>query len=438
MSQAIKIAIKTLGCKLNQYESMGMQEKLEATGYIIVGHREKADIYIINSCTVTGKTDRRSRHAARQVLKWNPDALIIVTGCGAQRDFQEFSDIPRIRAIIGNREKNHIDEYVKRVISDEPLIIAVSSLSKAPFEKLSISRFRNYTRAFLKIQEGCNRKCSYCIIPAVRGHSRSQSPDKILDEIHVLVNRGFKEIVLTGIDLGTYGLDLTPKTNLTSLLGKIEVISDLERVRLSSIEPMEFTTELISKITSSKKICRHFHIPLQSGTDTVLQRMNRSYTRDNFAEIVLSLKKHSPDACIGSDVITAFPGETNSEFQDTYQFLDQLPISYLHVFTYSVRENTPAAKFPEHIHPETARERSHALRELSKKKKLSFRQHMIGKIIPAIILGSKDSETGYPISLSDNYIQILVEGNAASKGSIINIEITRNDSLRCFGKISNQ
>lgn len=435
--EGLKIAIKTLGCKLNQYESMGMQERLEAAGFTIVGPRDPADIYIINSCTVTGKTDRRSRHAARQVMNWNSHARIIVTGCAAQREVSEFDSIPGVSAILGNREKNHIEDYIPRILADEPLIVEVSELDDAPFENLTISRFRNYTRAFVKIQEGCNHSCSYCIIPTVRGPSRSQKQSDVIQEINRLANSGYGEIVLTGIDLGTYGHDLTPASTLANLLVEIEKIDSLKRVRLSSIEPMEFSLELINQITASRKICKHFHIPLQGGCNSLLKRMNRTYSLEEFSRVILELKKRSPDCCIGCDVITAFPGETESEFKATFDFIQRHPIDYLHVFTYSPRKNTPAATFPDPVHPRTAKKRCHALRELSNQKAVEFRQRFVGKEISVIVLGNHDAQTGLIKGLSDNYIQVLFEESNLSKGQIVDAIVTECIDLVCKVKVKN-
>jgi len=417
---------------------MGMQESLESAGYTLVGPRDVADVFIINSCTVTGKTDRRSRHAVHQARRLNPDAAIIVTGCGAQRDAAEFSEIAGVKAILGNREKQAIVEYVDRILNGEEQIIDVSRLQNAPFEKLSISRFRNYTRAFLKIQEGCNRACTYCVIPSVRGPSRSQEPDAIIREIERLVSHNFREIVLTGIDLGTYGLDLDRKTTLVSLLDTIEKIPGLQRIRLSSIEPMEFSDALIDKITLSEKICRHFHIPLQSGSNRILDKMNRGYHREDYEKIVDRIRKRSPDACIGADIITGFPGETDADYNSGYAFIKSLPLDYLHVFTYSIRESTPAAAFDGKIDPEKARDRCHSLRALSQEKAERFRRRLIGKTLPVIILGAKDTRTGYPRSLSDNYIQVLIQGECPAKGNIVPVRLDTCDSLRCIGQIVKQ
>ncbi len=431
------VAFVTLGCKLNQYESMGIAEDLERYGFRVVNSQSGADYYVINTCTVTGKTDRRSRHAIHRVLTWNPKARIIVTGCGVQRNPEEFSHLSNVILIAGNREKNHIGELLHTIETrpENGSCIQVAAMEHATFENIPISRFRNYTRAFVKIQEGCNRACSYCIIPRVRGPSRSQVPDRVIAEISNLSQRGFKEIVLTGVDLGTYGLDLLPPATLTELLHRLVMIPDLARIRLSSIEPMEFSADLIDFITESPKICRHFHIPLQSGCDSVLKRMNRHYTTADYSHIITSIHLRQPMACLGADVVTAFPGETDEEFQITYDFIRQSPLNHLHVFTYSRRDGTPAVHHKGHIDPQIARDRCHKLRELGHQKAMEFRKQLIGQTLLAITLTETDKETSLPTALSDNYIRILLKGPTVEPGRIIPVTIVECDGLTSYGHI---
>ncbi len=431
-------AFLTLGCKLNQYESMGIEESLENAGYRIVSRFQGADYYIVNTCTVTGKTDRRSRHAVRRILKWNPHAKIVVTGCGAQRDASEFRDLPNVILIAGNREKNRIVDLITEAERKSELLEQIDPIESAPFMNIAISRFRNYTRAFVKIQEGCNHACTYCIIPGVRGRSRSQDPLEVLSEIRKLAESGFREIVLTGVDLGTYGMDLSPPLRLRDLLENLVDIPGLNRVRLSSIEPMEFTPDLIAFITSCKKICPHFHIPLQSGSDGILRRMDRTYTTSQFRTIVEALRTGSPDACIGADVITAFPGETDTQFQETHEFISSLPLDYLHVFTYSTRPGTPAADYPHQIAPPVAKERCHQLREISQVKSTDFRIRQLNTIRPVITLTSRDKLSGLPVALSDNYIRIQCRGSVPDPGEIIPVTIETVDGLNVFGRVSDQ
>lgn len=438
MENPPSVSIRTFGCKLNQYESMGMLEQLEKSGLRVVPPDQKSDIVIINTCTVTQRTDQRTLKLVRALARQQPDSRILIIGCSAQRQKNEFLKLFNVRAVLGNREKNHIAEYVQRVWKEEPVIVAVSDLQKAPFERLSISRFRNYTRAFIKIQEGCDRYCSYCVIPTVRGPSRSQAPDLVVQDIQNLANHNYREIVLTGIDLGVYGLDLTPATNLASLLTEIEKIPEIARIRLSSIEPMDFDRELIEKITISSKICRHFHIPLQSATDRILKMMSRSYTHEDYASIIEAIKTASPDACIGADLITGFPGETESEFEEGYRFVENLPIDYLHVFSYSDRTGRPSTHFPDKVPFETIKARCQTLRDLGYRKAISFRKRMIGKQLSAIVLGVVDKATGLPQGLTDNYIRVTLPNHRIPKGAITNVVLDKVDGLICSCRVLDQ
>jgi threonylcarbamoyladenosine tRNA methylthiotransferase MtaB len=438
LSGSTRIAIKTLGCKLNQYESMGIREALEHSGFQVVQAREFADIYIINTCTVTGKTDRRSRKATRHVLTLNPQAKIIVTGCGAQRDKRMWTKIPNVFAVIGNREKNNIVRYVHSISEGVTGLVEISDLRHAPFERLAIRRFGSYSRAFIKIQEGCDRHCSYCIIPSVRGRSRSQNPSTIVDDVTRLADQNYSEIVLTGIDLGTYGKDLIPECNLVELLNHLENIPGLERIRLSSIEPMEFNSDLIKKITASSKICRHFHIPLQSASNAILEKMNRSYTIEDYATIVRDIKHASPDACIGADVIAGFPGESEAQFEHAFSFIKSLPLDYLHVFSYSDRDGTPSSKFNNKLPSETIKMRCNLLRNLSNRKAEAFRKRFIGQTLRVVVLGVKDRATDLPQSLSDNYIRVSIKGSPPIKGNLVSIRLESVKGFQCIGKVVNQ
>jgi threonylcarbamoyladenosine tRNA methylthiotransferase MtaB len=429
------IAFITLGCKLNQYESVGMQEQFNTEEYVVVAPESGADYYIVNTCTVTSKTDRRSRHAVRRIVNWNPNAKIIVTGCGAQRDSTEFLNLPNVILVAGNREKNHIRNLIEQTPLAPSPVTYLSSFDDARFDALSISQFGKYTRAFIKIQEGCERKCSYCVIPAVRGPSRSQQPELVLAEITRIVLNGFKEIVLTGIDLGAYGLDLNPSIDLSALLAKISLIPNLERIRLSSIEPTERLSDLLTYLVQNKKICRHLHIPLQSGCNEILTLMGRNYTTDDYAQLIARTKRIEPDVCIGTDVIVAFPGETPELFQKTYSFVESLDIDYLHVFTYSPRKNTAAAGFQGKIEPPEAKKRCHAMRALSLIKANAFRKKLIGCRLNSIILASEDKPTGMQIALTDNYVKVLLRNSSLIPGTLVDVVITEVEDLSCVGQI---
>jgi threonylcarbamoyladenosine tRNA methylthiotransferase MtaB len=429
------IAVLTLGCKLNQYESMGIREALESKGYQLIDPELGADLYIVNTCTVTGKTDRRSRNLVRRVLSWNPDASIVVTGCSVQRSPEEFAALPNVKLVAGNQEKNSLASLIEQALGSISSMKRVQSMDSAKFENLSISQFGKYTRAFLKIQEGCNRHCSYCIIPAVRGTNRSQSPFEAIAEARKIAESGFREIVLTGIDLGSYGLDLSPPCDLLDLLKGLASIDAIRRIRLSSIEPTPLLARLVQYFADECKICRHLHIPLQSGCDEILARMNRNYLTAEYRAIIETIKAFDHDFCLGADVITAFPGETESQFKDTYDFISELDLDYLHVFTFSPREGTPAAEYPNRVHPDDAKKRCHMLRALSREKASRFRRSLIGKQFDTIVLGSIDAATSLPVGLTGNYVKVLLNGAAPPPGSIFPAEITDFHDGEVFGRI---
>ncbi len=425
----------TLGCKLNQYESMSIRESLEAAGLRIVAPENGADLYIVNTCTVTGKTDRRSRHAVRRVLKWNPQARIVVTGCSSQRQPEIFQALPNVFLVTGNREKLQIRDLIERCLfSDQPSTI-VGDMQSAEFEGLSISTFGKYSRAFLKIQEGCSRSCSYCVIPSVRGPSRSQTLSSVVGEAARISANGFKEIVLTGIDLGTYGLDLDPPQNIIQLVSELIQIPTLARVRLSSIEPTELISELIDLIVSEPRICRHLHVPLQSGSQSILERMQRNYSADFYRRLLIDIKTRDPFICFGADVIVGFPGESDPEFEETYEFIRSLPFSYLHVFTFSPRAGTRAALFDHQIDIPVAKERCHRLRALSVQKAIEFRKQFIDRYLDVIILNTQDPGTGKTIGLSDNYLKIQIDTPSPPAGSLATVSVTEVNGLQMTGRI---
>ncbi len=429
-------ALMTLGCKLNQYESMSIRESLEAAGIRIVAPEAGADLYVINTCTVTGKTDRRSRNAVRRVLKWNPDARIVVTGCSSQRQPEIFQTLPNVFLVTGNREKLQIRDLIEKCMFDIHSSAVVGDIQSAEFEGLSISTFGKYSRAFLKIQEGCSRSCSYCVIPSVRGPSRSQISEKVIEEATRITANGFKEIVLTGIDLGTYGLDLDPPENIVQLISKLLQIPTLARVRLSSIEPTELMSDLIDLIISEPRICRHLHVPLQSGSPFILERMHRSYSADFYRRLLVDIKTRNPFICFGADVIVGFPGESDSHFEETYEFIKSLPFSYLHVFTFSPRAGTRAARFDDQINVGVAKERCHRLRALSVQKAIEFRKQFIGSNLDVIILNTQDPTTGKTIGLSDNYLKIQLDDSSHPPGSLATVSVTGVVGLSMEGRIA--
>lgn len=429
-----KFSFATLGCKLNQYESMGIREMMESKGFEFVPFENKADIYIINTCTVTNKSDFHSRQLIRKTLKRNPDAFIIVTGCYPQINSEKIADIDGVDLIVGNQDKFRIADLITEIKKrKKPDIIVESIADTKRFEAIPITRFSGYTRAFVKIQDGCSNYCSYCIVPYVRGPNRSQDKDKVLEQIKLLIDEGYKEIVLTGVHLGTYGMDLNSGINLSSLLKEILSIKGLKRLRLSSIEPTEFTDELIDVI-SSPNICPHLHIPLQSADGEILKRMQRPYTFRFYQELMENLIKVKQDLSIGTDVIVGFPGEKEDNFQNTLKFIENNPFSYLHVFRFSPRPKTGAEKFPGRVGGEEILRRSEIMRSLSRKKSLDFRNRFIGREIEVLILETRDKETNLLVGLTGNYIKVFFDGSDSLMKQLIRIEITDIEGKYTFGK----
>lgn len=406
----MRIAIATLGCKANQYDSEIIRETFEERLCEIVPFSTGADIYVINTCTVTGKTDYQSRQLIRRAHRLNPEAKIIVTGCYAQIAADEAMRIPGVSLVVGNREKERIAELVDCAGEDtEAQIIVPAMNGKREFSEKVVRRFGGRTRFFLKIQDGCDAHCSYCIIPRARGRSRSMVPEKVLEVLSNVESSGYKEVVLTGIHLGAYGLDLTPPTSLTRLLQQIEKEKPVLRLRLSSIEPNEIQDELIDLLARSEIVCPHLHIPFQTGDDTILSRMNRPYTADDLRVLTRKLIPSIPGLAIGVDVIVGFPGEGEAEFGRTFQLLEELPIAYLHVFPFSPRKGTPAFHFPERVDGNTVKERGKLLRSLGSRKKAAFYRSHLHRALKVLVETKKDKKTGLFRGLSRNYIPVLID-----------------------------
>ncbi len=429
-----KIAITTLGCKVNQYDSVTMEEALREKGCTIVDFRNQADIYIINTCTVTKKTDYQSRQLIRRARRKNPHAKIIVTGCYAQVAPQAIAEIPGVSLVLGNAQKQRINDFITGQEREKSPRIIVSDMNQQTcFNDPPLQSFSNHTRAFLKIQDGCEAFCSYCIVPYVRGKYRSLSPEETLKRLFSLDKAGFKEVVLSGIHLGAYGIDQNPPVTLLKLLQIIEQEKPVHRIRVSSLEPMDITNELIDFISTSKTICPHLHLPLQSGDDEILKRMNRPYRSNDFKTLVKVLASKIPNLCLGVDAIAGFPGETDHQFMNTYRLLEGLPISYFHVFPYSKREKTLAASFPDQVPSKTIATRSERLRKLGNIKKETFYSNHLGKKLNVLIEGKRDRLSGYLKGRSRNYIPVLLEGPDTLKNHEIELEIVEIEGERLWG-----
>lgn len=425
-----RVAITTLGCKTNQYESAAMIEQLEQAGYLVVPFNEMPDIYVVNSCTVTARTDTETRRLIRRARRMNPLARIVATGCYAQVAPGELERMPELDSVLGNREKQEIAALLESTASKVSDIF-----SGQEGEPLKLSSFAEHTRAFLQVQNGCNSFCSYCIVPYARGRSRSVLPGDVLEGVRTLALNGYKEIVLTGIHLGAYGMDLAPETSLTELIKKIDVERLVPRLRIGSLEPNEVDDKLLSLISESGIICPHLHLPLQSGSDTVLKRMGRQYTAAFFRELITKISTALPDAFIGVDIIAGFPGETEAEFEDTVILLEDLPVSDLHVFPFSSRPGTEAAGMTGQLPPRVIKERAACLRGIAEQKKIAFLGGLVGHNLDVLVQGF-DSSTGFCNGLSRNYAGVSFAGENGFINRELNVMILDSDGETCSGILS--
>ncbi len=415
------VAIATLGCKTNQFESAAMEERLQETGFELVPFEAGAALVIVNTCTVTSATDSQSRNLVRRARRLNPACRVVVTGCYAQVDPEALRRIPGVAVVLGNAEKKDFLRYLETDAS-EALVCVSDIAAETEAVPLSLTTFAERSRAFLQIQNGCDAFCSYCIIPYARGRSRSVEPGEILGQVRTLADSGYPEVVLTGIHIGGYGVDLSPPTSLLDLVRRIELETDLPRLRLGSVEPTEIPDPLIEQVAGSSVLCHHFHIPLQAGSDEVLRRMNRHYDTRFFRELVERIHDRIPDAAIGLDLITGFPGESEAEFAETLRLIESLPVSHLHVFPFSRRPGTPAASMPDQLPGDLIKARAAQLRELGEKKLHQFAGRFIGTVLDLVVEGGRDQ--GYCRGLSRNYLSVRFPGDEALQGQRVAVKIS--------------
>lgn len=418
----LKVSISTLGCKSNQYDSSALEDALKRASISVVPFPGPADAYIINTCTVTGKTDTQSRQLIRKVRRDNPGAVLIVTGCYAQVSADEVASMEGVDFVVGNPEKGRIVEFIRKGRQASAVKELGNWQEGTPWTLRTISS-SGRTRATLKIQEGCDRACSYCIIPKARGASRSLPLGVVEKEITALVESGYREIVLTGIHLGAYGSDLTEKTSLTTVLELIEKKDFPCRFRISSLDPDEVTEELIDLMKSAKRVCNHLHLPLQSGDDSIIKKMHRPYTKSLFAERVEKLSASVPGIAIGADIIAGFPGEGEKEFENTFSLISSLPLSYLHIFPFSERRGTPAAAFTGRTEKRVVRERCERLRELDLLKRETFHRAFEGKSECVLVEKVRDRKTGLLKGHTRNYIPSFIDGDDSLKGSLARVTL---------------
>ena len=418
--------IATLGCRVNQYESESIAAELQLNGGTPADQPDGVNLFIINTCTVTAKAAMQSRQAVRHLIRENPNAVVLVTGCYAQSEPGIFMEMPGVDYVIGNSDKHHIH----RIIGDtpqkpenRPQRACSPIIRHTEFKQTRLPIAGCRARPYLKIQDGCEDFCSYCIVPYTRGPSRSLPTEAVFKMLGQLKTNGAKEAVLTGIHIGRYGHDLTPQTSLDELLKQIDAADAIDRIRLSSIEPGELTDGIIHMAAANRRICRHFHIPLQSGDAAILEKMKRPYTPDFFKKLVLSIHDRIKDAAIGVDVLVGFPGEDEKAFNNTYDLLASLPITYLHVFPFSPRRGTPAARYPDPVDPQILKARCALLRQLSRKKRAEFYERQIGQVVDVILEDKPDPSSGRFKGISANYISVYTAAPDAYKNSLVSCRL---------------
>lgn len=419
------VAFHTLGCKVNTYESNAMLKIFNDAGYQEVDFKEIADVYVINTCTVTNTGDSKSRQMIRKAIRKNPQATVCVLGCYSQTAPEEIAKIEGVGVVLGTQYRKDIVKYVDDYLASGKMIVKVDSvMNLRKFEDLNIDRFKN-TRAFLKIQDGCNNFCTYCIIPYARGRVRSRTPESVLAQAKRLVENGYVEIVLTGIHTAGYGEDLDDYC-FYDLLVDLVKIEGLKRLRISSIETSQITDEIINLIGSNEIIVDHLHVPLQAGCDATLKRMNRKYTTAQYLEKIQKIRSYLPSIAFTTDVIVGFPGESDEEFEETYNFIKKVNYSELHVFPYSPRKNTPAAKMKDQVNDQVKHDRASCLLQLSKELNRDFALKQVGKTLKVLF---EKRDGNYLVGHAGDYLKVKVRTDDNLIGEIANVRIDRYDEI---------
>ncbi|SHI00398.1 tRNA (N(6)-L-threonylcarbamoyladenosine(37)-C(2))-methylthiotransferase MtaB [Clostridium grantii] len=432
----MKVAFATLGCRVNVYETEAMTEIFKKDGYEVVPFEEYADVYVVNTCTVTNMSDKKSRKIISKARKNNENAIIAAVGCYSQIAPDKVAEVTSVDVVLGTRNKGDILYWINRAKEEQKQMVAVSDVMKnTEFEDLKIEEFTGKTRAFLKIQDGCNSFCSYCLIPYSRGAVCSKSPEMILEEIKVLASHGFKEVIFTGISISSYGKDLEGEWDLITILEKASEIEGIERIRIGSIGPRFFTDEIIERISKIEKMCPHYHLSLQSGCDETLKRMNRNYTSKQYKDIVNKLRDKMPDLSITTDIIVGFPGETEEEFLETFKFLQDLKLAKTHIFKYSERKGTKASSMEGQINGKIKEERSKKLIALNEKNEKEFISSFVGKKLDVLYEQNNDELKQVTEGYTTNYIKVVLQENEANRGEIISTEITKVGNEFAFGEI---
>ncbi|HZK12056.1 MAG TPA: tRNA (N(6)-L-threonylcarbamoyladenosine(37)-C(2))-methylthiotransferase MtaB, partial [Atribacterota bacterium] len=425
----IKVALKTLGCKVNQYETECIIHFFQDKGFQIVGFHQDADIYIINTCTVTQEADRKSKQMIRKAIRQNKKSKIIVTGCYAQSDYENLQKIEGVSLIAGNGEKSNILKQLEEINFHDTVISVNSAKYLKKYDNILKNRISSlHTRAWLKIQDGCNRFCTYCKVPYVRGPARSRSVEDVLEEVSNFNNNGVKEIVLTGINLGTYGKDADKgKDNLAKLISLISNFKEIKRIRLSSIEIIDIDDELFNIFKNNSKFCHHLHIPLQSGDDKILNIMNRPYDTSIFYKKISLIRKAIPDIAITTDIMTGFPDEDSNSFNKTFNFVRKICFAKMHVFPYSNRKECLAALLPNKVDNIAKKERSKKLHDLSKELLYDFQKKYLDSVVDVLVEDKIKDKEGIICSrgITGNYIKVIIPGFIGKKGEIVSVKLNQ-------------
>lgn len=409
-------AFITLGCKVNQYETQAIRESLAAKGFVEANPEQAADLYVINTCTVTSVSDEKSRQHIKKVRRKNPCATVVVTGCYAEADAETIKKMEDVDYVITKAEEAHLAEIICR-----------DTVHRVPTQEsvynLKISHFAGHTKAFLKIEDGCDMYCSYCIIPYVRGGIKSRRPQDILDEAKRLIQNGYKEIILTGIHLGAYGRDAQGNHRLLDVIHMLSNLPGLERLRLSSIEVNEITNDLIDLVADTKKVCPHFHVPLQSGDDFILKRMNRKYTASQYVEVLDNIRSKIDLPSFTTDVMVGFPGEKDVHFGNTVELCKKAGFNRMHIFSFSAREGTPAAKMPDHCQPKIIKQRKAMLEAAANDIAFAYKKQFLNKVVEVLVEAERDHKTNQLCGYSERYIRVLFDGSDAIKNTIVSLRI---------------
>lgn len=430
-------AIHTLGCKVNTYDSEAIMELLEKENYNIVDFKETADVYVINTCTVTNLGDRKSRQMIRKAKRNNPDSFVVVCGCYAQTASEQLENMPEVDLIIGNDDRNKIIHYINSARKKGQRINAVKNImALKEYEELKVDEISGRERGFIKVQEGCDQFCTYCIIPYARGPVRSRKPENIIEEAKRMVANGSRELVLTGINISAYGKDLK-SANLLELLKELNAVKELKRIRISSLEPNLLTKEFLEASSKLEKVCPHFHVSMQSGAAKTLRDMKRRYTKEDYLKVVSDIREHFNDPSITTDVMVGFPGETQEDFEETVDYIRKIGFSALHVFKYSKREGTPAAQYDNQVPERIKEERSKILIEVGEALKSEYQNKFVGRTMDVLFEQKTDDIIGVYQGHTDNYLSVKVKSNIDIESQILKVELTGVDKGILTGELTN-